>query len=1362
MIGSWFDATAEEREAIFALVDEVKRQLDAGTPRPDGYNIGINVGAAAGQTVMHLHVHVIPRYAGDVEDPRGGVRHVIPGRGNYVVQAPSSLATGGADPFQRHLDPLFASAREVAIIAAFVQESGLDLLKEALLAALERGGRVRLVTGDYLHITQASALERLHAWSSLHRGFEARVVETERLPGSGRSFHPKSWRFESETTGVAFVGSSNVSRSALRDGIEWNLRLERGRDPDGYQRVVEEFERWWEFARPLDAAWLADYAQRAIEARFPAPGHDIDVDPVLAPPVPHDVQREALIALRESREENRRRALVVMATGLGKTILAALDVQAVARELGRLPRVLLLAHREELLDQAARTFRRVLRPDFPGLSVSFFVGDASDLDGDLVLASVQKLCRPEHLAALAHGAFDYAIVDEVHHAAAKSYRVILDRLEPRFLLGLTATPERADGADVVGLFDDHVPYRADLGEGIARGLLVPFAYHGLKDDVDYENIPWRNRRFDPEALSRAVETERRMERLLETWQEHTGTRTLVFCCSVSHAGYASRWLCEHGVRAVAVHSGPDSHDRVEALEQLKAGRLDALCAVDLFNEGVDVPDVDRVVMLRPTESMTVFLQQLGRGLRVSAGKERLTVIDFVGNHRVFHERVRALLSLASREPGDVLRRYLEGQDVQLPLGCAMDVEFEAKELLARLLPKGRTEIEAVFRELLEARERRPTVGELFWMGYRPSTLRERYRSWFGFAREMGALEPEEERVFGAASAWFEELEHREAMTKSFKMVTIEALLEANALGTGLPLTELARRSHAILARDPGLFAELEGLKDLPDPDDGAGKAFASYWRKNPITAWTGGDRKARAWFAIDGDRFVPRIPLPPGNEATFAEMTAEVVDYRLAMYRDRLRRQREGDDGSFVAKVISNGRDPILMLPKDGRPTGETTVRLPNGTPWSFRFVKIACNVARAPGSTANGLPDLLRRWFGPGAGRPGTAFQVRFSKSPDGYWAEPLGQVIAFPARGRVVAYPSLRVAAGAVQGSIEEPPEADEVRLPGAREGLFAVRASGDSMDGGAKPIRDGDWLLFRPARGEGLGAVAGRVALVQVPENGGFAYQVKRVVKEGQRILLRSDNPERAPFDANKDTVVIAVLVDVVRPEGLAPVKGTKLGDEALAAGFGLDAPPRPGRNDGHLFLFVEGKGAFVEPDRLVVPIDDRRPGETAYVLARAAGDEPWTYVGVARWIEPERRWDVGPLDFDTWRALGEGREASRRLPAGALDRAREFVDGLVSRVGKGGWLEANGQRCRVVGRADRGGVRIDGGPGGFAPRTVSLVDIAWVLVARGEIGRTGLLDEAVVNRHRYLEGTPKASTRWIDTGWALTLLAVDEPG
>ncbi|MFO0588878.1 MAG: DEAD/DEAH box helicase family protein, partial [Polyangiaceae bacterium] len=639
LIVTWFDATPEERTALFALVDEVKRRLDERL-HADGYNIGINAGEAAGQTVMHLHVHVIPRFQGDVDDPRGGVRHVIPGKGNYLSSGPTRLAVGGRDdPFFDHIEPLFAAAAEVAIVAAFVQESGLDRLEASVLGAVARGARVRICTGDYLHITQAEALFDLLDWMSASPSttpfsdtagatatssdapgtFEARVVEVASLDAASRSFHPKSWRFEGPGFGTAFVGSSNVSRSALGAGIEWNLRVDRHRDPSAYQDICSAFEHWWSRARPLTPEWVQAYAERAKEAASTLPlsesglplGEE-EAAPIEPVPPPHAIQREALAELRKCREEQRwGRALVVLATGLGKTYLAAFDIAQWADSHGRWPRVLVLAHRGELLFQAAKTLRRTFRDK--RLRFGWFSGDRADLQGDVVLASVQKLSRPEHLSRLTATTFDYVVVDEVHHAAARSYRSVLDRLEPRFLLGLTATPERADGADVAGLFDDNVAYRANLGEGIDRGFLVPFSYFGLRDDIDYSKVPFRNQRFDPRDLERAVDTDERMTKMFEAWQHHPGARTLVFCCSIRHAEHARDFLISRGVRAAAVHSGPSSAPRERSLTELATGALDALCTVDLFNEGIDLPDVDRVVMLRPTESPVVFLQQLGRG-----------------------------------------------------------------------------------------------------------------------------------------------------------------------------------------------------------------------------------------------------------------------------------------------------------------------------------------------------------------------------------------------------------------------------------------------------------------------------------------------------------------------------------------------------------------------------------------------------------------------------------------------------------------------------------------------------------------------------------------------------------------------------
>ncbi len=1372
VVATWFDASREEQTAIFELVETVKRQLDA-SHKPDGYNVGFNSGHAAGQTVDHLHIHVIPRYTGDVDDPRGGVRFVIPRYGNYkqagFIPRPTTehewanraaraapLVVGGPDdPFRRPVRHLFERADQISIVAAFVQHTGVDTLSVQIDEALERGATIRVVTGDYLAITQVQALRRLLDWAQLAQAegpgsFSVRVVET-RLQNN-RAFHPKSWRFEGPDFAVAFVGSSNWSDSALGVGVEWNLRTEAARDPAAYAAIVGAFDELWARARTLDEVWLQEYARRSADnAQLPIGEAEGITDELVAP---RGVQNDALEALARSRDDGRERALVVLATGLGKTFLAAFDVKAFCERRGLRTRVLFLVHRRELLIQASATFRRV----FPSATFGFFHGASDDLSSEFVFASVQKLTRPEQLARLSATSFDYVIVDEVHHAAAPTYRRLLAHLDPKFLLGLTATPERADQGDIGGIFDDHVAFRADLGEGIQRGLLVPFHYRGLADTTEYKPMPWRQ--FTIEHLARLVETEARMSRLYEAWCERPATRTLVFCVSIGHADYVAKWLKGKGVRVVAVHSGETSASRGDALEQLDSGQLEAIAAVDLFNEGIDVPQIDRVVMLRPTESPLVFLQQLGRGLRTSEGKDVLEVIDFVGNHKVFLGRVRTLLTLSPSAPP--LSQFLERPEtLELPAGCSVEIKLEAIELLKKLTPASHA-IPAVqvYRELRDERGTRPTPGELVRLGQSIRAIRKRYKSWFEFVGDENDLGEAERKAYVHGEDWLHAVEASESLTKCFKMVVLEVLLTSEALFDGMPLEQLARRSHAYLLRNPVLFEDLKGVKALPDPRAPEPAVWRRYWRKNPIQAWTKGP-----WFSIQDDALRFRLPPPedPAARDALVEMTWQLVDARLARYQRRARVDEDSIAGesSFVCNVSHNSKGPILFLPTKGRerlPHGDTEVRLEDGSMWLFRFVKVAVNVARPVGARDNKLPDLLRQWFGPSAGATGTRYRVQFRRAPDGWWVEPLAAVIDLVPRGRFVAYPSLEVAAGSIsRPAVEVEAEADYVRLPvETAENRFATRAYGDSMCGGSKPICDGDWVVFEWGRGLPLAAVVGRVVLVARGDtHTGFAHHLKRLVKAKGGFELRSDNPDAPDLPVTAETTVLARVVDVVRPEQLAPFVGEFLSNEDLVARFKLSEPPRGpwSRVDGHLFLLVESKGPLTAPDAVELPVPNRRPSETAFVMTRHASG--WRYAGVGRWRDSA--WKIPEVDFATWRALGKGRGASRTLARRWREQAVALVKRVLDRYPPGSWIAQGSTRLRIIGGAAKGGLRVDGGTGGFAERSVSTTDLGWVLAARDDVARTGgVLDQERVHRHRYLDGTPHKSTRWIDTEWALHIV------
>lgn len=1038
---------------------------------------------------------------------------------------PSFLATGGADdPFLHHLLDLFAQATDVAIVAAFVLETGLMELEGLVSDALSRGARVQVLTGSYLQITEAGALRRLLAWAAEHpERFEARVVDMAERDRPGTTFHPKSWRFEGPGLAVAFVGSSNISRAALRSGVEWNLRVERARDPEAYAEVVRAYERLWAIARPLTAAWVDAYEQR-VQASPSAVGAAFAEAEA---PHPHDIQVEALAALARTRADGlRRRALVVLATGLGKTWLAAFDAAAYAAEHveGRVPRILFLAHREEILAQAARTFRALFYRARP--RIGFCAGPRSELDADLVFASVQKLSRPEQLARLAGMRFDYAVVDEVHHGTAESWRAVLDRLDAGFVLGLTATPERADGADVLGLFDDHVAFRADIGAGIQRKLLVPFTYWGLADEVDYTRIAWKNQRFDPADLTRAIDTPARLDRMWPAWQEHHGRRTLVFCSTIEHAVHAQAFLAEKGVRALAVHSGAGSAERAVAIAALERGEIEALCAVDIFNEGVDVPQIDTVVMLRPTESPVVFLQQLGRGLRTAPGKDRLTVIDFLGNHRIFLERVRILAALGA-QPASVREILGDEAAAALPPGCAVDIALEAKDRLLDLLgkkPGGKKAVDRAYAEITEARGIRPTLGELFRMGYPVRTVRTKEAGWFDFVQAKGGLTDPERRVLATAGAWLRHVESLR-MNRSFTMVTLEALLEAGALCQGLVIDEVSRRAYAILRRSPELFRDLEGVPDLMDPRRPNEGAFLEFMLADDraIHLWLR-PHGGKPWFTLRDRVFRLTVPIAAEDEAAFAAMTRELVDYRLAEYRERIRRET---------------------------PASELTVR-------------------RA------------------------------------------------------LAAYPTLRAAAGAAEHPVEGEPEAFTVRLPttAGGEGLFAVRAAGDSMDGGARPIRDGDWVILRRVPSDYWPGVAGQVALLAVPDaTFGESHLLKRVVAGVDKLLLRSDNPVHRPLEIPPHTRLIAKFVGVVRPADLAPAIGTVVTEETVHRAFGLKEAPVRGYAEGHRFLFVEKDAAS-----FAMEAGEKRPGETAFVLVREKEGKGWRYAGVAR--QGEGEWVLAP--------------------------------------------------------------------------------------------------------------------------------------
>ncbi len=910
LISTWWEASEDERRDLWALVDEVKAILDR-CHEPDGYNVGFNVGAAAGQTVNHLHLHVIPRYGGDVPDPRGGIRHVIAGKGNYleadlpVVPEGVELFDGIDDRFLK-LELLRSLINEsfdrIDLLVSFIMRSGVSIVEDRLADALDRGTQVRVLTTDYLQVTEHSALAHLLDLEDDYPG----AIETRVFHDPTTSFHPKAYLFWS-SDGIAaagFVGSSNLSASGIGSGVEWNVGLRN------VQPLVERFERLWSDPRAtrLTRAWLLDYEERP---RLQTPGGvegvdvvDVPPEPIPEPVAPREIQIEALTALEQTRIEGYAAGLVVLATGLGKTWLAAFDT---ARPQYR--RILFVAHREEILSQSRDVFRRVQ----PDADLGLFNGDEKQPDAQILFASIQTITA--RLGEFDPEQFEYIVVDEFHHAAAPSYRRVIDHFRPKFMLGLTATPQRMDGADLLALCHDNLVFECSLVAGIQRGDLVPFNYWGIRDVVDFAPIPWRNGRFDPEALAAAVETQDRAEQAFREWSEHKGARTFAFCCSITHADFMQQFFTERGVRCAAVHSGESSAPRRGAIRQLRDGELDVIFSVDVFNEGVDVPEIDTVLMLRPTDSPIVFLQQLGRGLRPSDGKPELRVVDFIGNHRSFLMRPRTLLSLGSGSipSNQKLLDAVRSGAFDLPPGCSVDYELSLVEMFEELAKlHGKSVVEEYCRSYFEDEGVRPSAAQVFAAGYNPGALRQKFGGWFSFLESLDLLTEKERQVLARHEESLATFE-TESVTKSYKLVALRAMLRDHTLRDGAPVGSVAASSLELIRADPRLIADTQN-RELGDLDQVDPTTWARFWRGWPLSHLAGEESTRASQFRFadrdDAEWFQPRFTVAPEDGETFDEMVAELIEWRLQRY---LLVKQAAPDGACVLEVNHSGGKPILM-----------------------------------------------------------------------------------------------------------------------------------------------------------------------------------------------------------------------------------------------------------------------------------------------------------------------------------------------------------------------------------------------------------------------------------------------------------------
>lgn len=567
----------------------------------------------------------------------------------------------------------FQKADSVDIIVSFLMESGVNMLIKHLGNALKRGAKIRILTGNYLGITQPSALYLIKR--KLGNQIDLRFYNEK-----NRSFHPKSYIFHYEGYSEIYIGSSNISRSALTSGIEWNYRFRSTTDPESYDKFYETFEDLFqnhsiaiddEELRKYSKNWHKPAVSKDLE-RYDAETEDNDVQ---EPFEPRGAQIEAICALEHTRAEGASRALISAATGVGKTYLAAFDSK-------KYKRVLFVAHKEEILRQAAESFQNVRKSDDYG----FFDGNAKCTDKSVIFASVATLGKSEYLneTYFPKNYFDYVVIDEFHHAVNDQYMRIVEYFKPQFLLGLTATPERMDGRNIYEICDYNVPYEISLKDAINKGMLVPFHYYGIFDKTDYSQLHQVRGKYDDRELNQTyIGNERRYELIYKNYCKYGSKRALGFCCSKEHAKDMAKEFCRRGIPSVAVYSdahGEYTEDRSIAIQKLMQGEIRVIFSVDMFNEGVDIPAVDMVMFLRPTESPIVFLQQLGRGLRKSMGKEYLNVLDFIGNY----EKAGRVRFLLTGKTFSETKTYNPADRTDYPDDCMIDFDLELIDLFAEM------------------------------------------------------------------------------------------------------------------------------------------------------------------------------------------------------------------------------------------------------------------------------------------------------------------------------------------------------------------------------------------------------------------------------------------------------------------------------------------------------------------------------------------------------------------------------------------------------------------------------------------------------------------------------------------------------
>ena len=658
---SQFDQDKESVESAIKLANDIIRHL-----AQKFYIEDTNLLSAEGEILTA----VVDKTKNEYPDIAERIQEITP----ITSLVRSTLFTGSSKQvsLESELKREIMSADEICLLVSFIRSTGINLIYNQLRDYTESGKHLKIITTTYIGATDFNAIKKLSSLSNT----EIKISYNSSVD----RLHAKAYLFLRNTGfHTAYVGSSNLSEAALTEGLEWNVKVTQQELPHIIKEIRHTFDSYWE--NPLFEKFVPgrddNKLKLALSGEKPA---EIDYS-VLDLIKAHDYQDEVLEKLKLERDVfGHYRNLVVAATGTGKTVIAAFDYKNF-REQHQRANFLFIAHREEILKQSCRTFRAVLQDENFG---DLWYGGVEPKAYTHLFASKDLLNNRLDDLDIAEDFFDYIIFDEVHHIAADSYRKILSRFKPRILLGLTATPERMDGEDITKDFDGRISAEIRLDDALNNRLLAPFHYYGITDSVDLTTVTWRAGKYVISELSKVyAENDLRtgliLRKIEEYLSDYTNVRALCFCVDVEHAKNMAAKFQLAGLKSDYLVSD-NSSDRAKKSRLLKEKKINYLFVVDMFNEGVDIPEVDTILFLRPTESLTVFLQQFGRGLRKSEGKEFVTILDFVGHcNKEFNytDRFRRLIGRTSMGVAEELEKDFP----HLPLGCHITLEKKAKEYI---------------------------------------------------------------------------------------------------------------------------------------------------------------------------------------------------------------------------------------------------------------------------------------------------------------------------------------------------------------------------------------------------------------------------------------------------------------------------------------------------------------------------------------------------------------------------------------------------------------------------------------------------------------------------------------------------------